>query len=215
MKTHLLLRDISARLLSLSVSRSGLRSRLVSVSLLVFGLPVCVRAQAANGQKVFDKPTEAMHALIAAVRSGDQAQLLAVLGPGAKDLVDSGDPVADKNNRDHFVKMYEAKHSISVLAPGYDTLIVGAQDWPVPIPIVRDGITWYFDSARGRDEIVNRRIGENELGAIAVCEGYVRAQMEYAAKSHDGLPRGLYAQRFASDEGKQNGLYWPVAEGKP
>ena len=188
---------------------------MLSLSLVVFGLPACVMGQAANGQKVFDKPTEAMHALIAAVRTGDQAQLLAVLGPDAKDLIDSGDPVADKNNREHFVKMYEAKHSIAVLAPGYDTLIVGVNDWPVPIPIVRDGITWYFDSARGRDEVVNRRIGENELGAIAVCEGYVRAQMEYAANGHDGLPAGLYAQRFASEPGKQNGLYWPVAAGKP
>ncbi len=85
----------------------------------------------------------------------------------------------------------------------------------MPIPIVRDGTTWYFDSARGHDEVINRRIGENELGAIAVCEGYVAAQKEYASRGHDGLAAGIYAQKLVSDEGKHNGLYWPQAPGKP
>jgi hypothetical protein len=153
-------------------------------------------------------------AFIAAARAGDQTQLLAVLGPNAKDLIDSGDPVADKKGLEGFLKSYDTKHSLTVTAPGYITLVVGANDWPMPIPLVRDGTSWYFDSAQGRDEIVNRRVGENELGAIAVCEGYYGAQKEYAARGHDGLPAGLYAQKFSSDEGKQNGLYWPVAAGK-
>lgn len=189
--------------------------RLLSLLLLVFGLPTCVLAQAASGQKTFSKSSEAVQALIAAARAGDQAQLLAVLGPDAKDLIDSGDPVADKKGTQGFLKMYDAKHSLPVTAPGYRTLVVGVNDWPMPIPLVRDGTSWYFDSAQGREEILNRRIGENELGAIAVCEGYYRAQKEYAAKGHDGLPAKLYAQKFASDPGKQNGLYWPVAAGKP
>ena len=187
----------------------------LSLSLLVFGLPTCLMSQAAKGQKTFAKSSEAVQALIAAARSGDQAQLLAVLGPGAKDLIDSGDPVADKQALQTFVKMYDTKHSMTIPAPGYKTLVVGANDWPTPIPLVRDGTSWYFDSAQAREEIVNRRVGENELGAIAVCEGYYRAQKEYAAKGHDGLPPKLYAQKFASDTGKQNGLYWPVAAGKP
>jgi Protein of unknown function (DUF2950) len=141
--------------------------------------------------------------------------LLAVLGPDATDLIGSGDPVADKQALQHFVKQYDVKHSITVAAPGYDMLVIGANDWPMPIPLVRDGTSWYFDAALGRDEILKRRIGENELGAIAVCEGYDRAQKDYAAKGHDGQPAGLYAQKFASDPGKQNGLYWPVAAGKP
>jgi len=182
---------------------------------LVFGLPARVLTQAASGQKTFSKSSEAVQALVAAARSGDQAQLLTVLGPNGKDLIDSGDPVADKKAIEGFVKMYDTKHSMSVPAPGYKTLIVGANDWPLPIPLMRDGTSWYFDSAQGLDEIVNRRIGENELGAIAVCEGYYRAQKEYAAKGHDGMPAKLYAQKFASDPGKQNGLYWLVAAGKP
>jgi hypothetical protein len=202
------------RLLDCGLSR-GRAIRLLSFSLLVFGLPACIMAQAANGQKTFSKSSEAVQALVAAARSGDQAQLLAVLGPDGKDLIDSGDPVADKKALEGFVKMYDTKHSMTVPAPGYKTLVVGANDWPMPIPLVRDGTSWYFDSAQGREEIVNRRVGENELGAIAVCEGYYRAQKEYAAKGHDGLPAKLYAQKFASDPGKQNGLYWPVAEGKP
>jgi hypothetical protein len=172
-------------------------------------------AQPANQQKTFAKPSDGVKALVAAARAGDETQLLALLGPDGKDLVASGDPVADKKSMESFVKMYDTKHSLSVTAPGYVNLLVGANDWPMPIPVVRDGTIWYFDSARGRDEIVNRRIGENELGAIAVCEGYYRAQKEYAAKGHDGLPAKLYAQKFASEPGKQNGLYWPVDAGKP
>jgi hypothetical protein len=202
------------RLLNCGLSR-GLAIRLLLLLLLVLGLPACIMAQAASGQKTFSKSSEAVQALVAAARSGDQAQLLAVLGPDGKDLIDSGDPVADKKALEGFVKMYDTKHSMTVPAPGYKTLVVGANDWPMPIPLVRDGTSWYFDSAQGREEIVNRRVGENELGAIAVCEGYHRAQKEYAAKGHDGLPAKLYAQKFASDPGKQNGLYWPVAEGKP
>lgn len=189
--------------------------RLLSLSLLVFGLPGCIMAQAASGQKTFASPWDGVKALIAATRAGDQAQLLAVLGPNAKDLIDSGDPVADKKSREGFVKMYDTKHSLTTPAPGYKTLVVGANDWPMPIPLVRDGTSWYFDSKQGQEEIVNRRIGQNELGAIAVCEGYYRAQKEYAAKGHDGLPAKLYAEKFASDPGKQNGLYWEVAAGKP
>lgn len=189
--------------------------RLVFLSLLAFGLPACVLAQAASGQKTFAKPSEAVNALIAAASAGDRAQLLAVLGPDAKDLIDSGDPVADKKSRDGFVKSYDARHSLTITAPGYKTLVVGTNDWPMPIPLVRDGTTWYFDSKQGQEEILNRRIGQNELGAIAVCLGYYQAQKEYAAKGHDGLPAKLYAQKFTSDEGKHNGLYWPVDAGKP
>ncbi len=171
-------------------------------------------AQAASGQKTFPTAAAAAKALVAAARAGDQEQLLAILGPAGKDLVSSGDPVADKKSSTHFAELYAKKHSLTTEAQGFETLVVGPDDWPLPIPIVRDGLVWYFDSARGREEILNRRIGQNELGAIAVCEGYVQAQKEYAAKGHDGLPAGLYAQKLISDEGKHNGLYWPVAPGE-
>ena len=171
-------------------------------------------AQATSGQKTFANPNEAVLALTAAIRTGDQAQMLAVLGSDSKDLISSGDSVQDKTSRDNFLKMYAANHSLLTEAPGYKTLVVGTSDWPMPIPIVRDGTAWYFDSNRGRDEILNRRIGNNELGAIAVCTGYVRAQKEYAAKGHDGQAAGIYAQKLSSSPAKQDGLYWPVAAGQ-
>jgi hypothetical protein len=138
-----------------------------------------------------------------------------LLGPEASNLVSSGDPVADKQGGERFLKAYDQKHSLSVEAQGYEVLQVGPNSWPLPFPIVRDGKAWYFDSSRGAEEIVNRRIGRNELGAIAVCEGYVQSQEEYASKGHDGTPSGVYAQRLYSDPGKQNGLYWAASEGGP
>jgi hypothetical protein len=182
------------------------------ISILPFTLAATLplAAQPASGQKTFAKSSEAATALIAAIRSGDQSQLLAVLGPDSKDLIDSGDPIADRKSRDNTLKMYDAKHSLVTEAPGYRTMVVGTTNYPLPIPIVRDGLIWYFDSSRGREEIINRRIGKNELGAIAVCEGYVAAQKEYAARGHDGLPAGIYAQKLASTAGKHDGLYWPV-----
>jgi hypothetical protein len=172
-------------------------------------------AQAAPGQTTYASASAAVTALVAACKSGDEDELLKVLGPSGKDLISSGDPVADKKSQQGFVKNYGVKHRLTAEAQGYETLIVGTDDWPMPIPIVRDGERWYFDSARGHDEIINRRIGANELGAIAVCEGYVEAQKMYAAKGHDGLPAGLYAQRLVSTEGKHDGLYWPQVPGKP
>lgn len=189
--------------------------RTISIVPLTLAATLPLAAQATSGQKTYATPLAAATALIDAVRTGDEGQLMAVLGSGGKDLIDSGDPVADKKSRESFLKMYAEKHILSTDAPGYKTLVVGTSDWPTPIPIVRDGTTWYFDSNIGRTEIINRRIGNNELGAIAVCEGYLRAQKEYFAKGHDGQPAGIYAQKLSSSPGKQDGLYWPVAEGKP
>jgi hypothetical protein len=171
-------------------------------------------AQAASGQRTFPTASAAAAALVAASRSGDQAEMLTILGPDGKDLISSGDPVADRQGQAKFAKSYEQKHSLTSEAQGFKTLLVGVNDWPVPIPIVRDGTVWYFDSARGKEESLDRRIGENELGAIAVCEGYVAAQKEYASKGHDGLPAGIYAQRLRSTEGKQDGLYWVAKPGE-
>ncbi len=185
------------------------------VMLLGLLWPAAAWAQAASGQKTFATPAAAAAALVGAARAADSEQLLAILGPDGKDLVSSGDAVADKRSEEHFARLYAVKHSLSHEAQGVVTLVVGPNDWPTPIPIVRDGTTWYFDSSRGREEVLNRRIGENELGAIAVCEGYVEAQKTYASRGHDGLAAGLYAQKLNSDEGKHNGLYWEVAPGKP
>jgi Protein of unknown function (DUF2950) len=186
---------------------------LLPLSLLLIPMPLA--AQAVNGQKTFSSPPEAVKALVEAARSGDPEQLVPLLGPQAKDVVSSGDPVADKQVLAHFVKAYDEKHSLSVEAQGFEVLQVGPNDWPLPFPIVRDVNSWYFDSSRGVEEVINRRIGRNELGAIAVCEGYVQSQMDYASKEHDGNSGGIYAQRLFSDPGEHNGLYWTVSKGEP
>jgi len=172
-------------------------------------------AQAVTGQKTFASSSEAVHALVTAARSGDVAQLEPILGSQAKELISSGDFGQAKQVLANFVKAYGQKHSVSIEAQGFEYLQVGPGNWPFPFPIVRDGKMWYFDVDRGNEEIIYRRVGRNELGAIAVCEGYVQSQIEYASKGHDGHPSGIYAQRFHSDAGQQDGLYWVTSEGKP
>jgi Protein of unknown function (DUF2950) len=172
-------------------------------------------AQAVSGQKTFSSPMEAVHALVDAARSGDTAQLEPLLGPRAKELLVSGYAGDAKDLLAGFVKAYGEKHSLSVEAQGFEFLQVGESNWPFPFPIVRDGKVWYFDVERGNEEILDRRVGRNELGAIAVCEGYVQSQVEYGSKGRDGNPSGIYAQRFHSNPDRHDGLYWPVSKGEP
>jgi Protein of unknown function (DUF2950) len=162
----------------------------------------------------FAKPEDAVAALIGAARKDDVATLKQIAGPGAEAVLSSGDPVADKQARAHFLAQYDEKHALVPDGEDKMDLQVGADDWPMPIPLVhRDG-HWYFDGAAGADEIVYRRVGRNELGAIAVCRGFVDAQNEYASKDRDGEGAGVYAQKLVSDPGTHNGLYWPTAEGE-
>lgn len=170
-------------------------------------------AQAA-GQKTFNSSQEALHAFVQAVRENNTADLQSLLGPGSEQIVSSGDDVADKNARDRFVSEYERNHSLVQTAYHYFTLNVGKDGWPLPIPLVKAGNRWYWDGARGREELLYRRIGRNELSAIEVCQGVVEAQREYASTAHDGQPAGAFASRIVSEAGKQNGLYWEVAEGE-
>ena len=167
----------------------------------------------AADQKTFATPTEAVKALIMAAEDGNPDEMVTILGDEGKEVVFSGDAVQDQAGREAFVKAYKTKHAIVTQDSKTRILQVGARDWPMPIPIVNDGGKWRFDTAAGKQEIVFRRIGHNELGAIATCRGYIAAQKDYAAAPHDGLPAGLYAQKLMSDPGKQNGLYWETAEG--
>src|SRR5215472_18032775 len=173
------------------------------------------RATCAVDQRTFASPAEAIHALVKAAEDGNQDEMLAVLGDDGKDLVYSGDPVQDKTGMEKFVKSSKTKHAIVTEDDKTRILQVGPNDWPMPIPIVNDGGKWRFDTAAGKEELLYRRIGHNELGAIAACRGYIDAQKDYAAVGHDGLPAGLYAQRFRSTPGKQDGLYWETAEDEP
>lgn len=181
------------------------------LALLIFNSAVI---SSAAEQKTFSSPSEAVKALVAAAESGDQDALLAVFGDDGKDLVFSGDSVQDKASLESFLKSYKTKHAIVTQDANTRVLRVGAKDWELPIPIVRDADKWRFDTAAGKQELIYRRIGDNELGAIATCRGYIAAQQDYAAVGHDGLPPGIYAQRLVSESGKQNGLYWVTKDGE-
>jgi Protein of unknown function (DUF2950) len=162
----------------------------------------------------FKTPEAAVDALVIAAKARDTKALVGVLGPGGKAIVSSGDPVADTNIREKFVSAYEAKHAIEREGDGTQTLIIGADDFPFPIPLVNKGGEWQFDTAAGLDEILRRRIGRNELAAIQVSLAYVQAQNEYASLDPGGLGPHVYAQRIVSRLGKKDGLYWPTAEGE-
>ena len=164
----------------------------------------------------FASPDDASNALLAAAKSGDQNALIAIFGPDSKELISSGDGVQDKNISAAFVTGYEVMHRWRPLVDGSQMLLVGADNFPFPIPLKKnaDG-KWFFDTAAGKDEVLNRRIGRNELAIIDVCEAAAEAQAEYYSKPHDGQKAKLYAAKFLSDPGKQNGLYWKTEEGQP
>jgi hypothetical protein len=187
---------------------------LLLMAAVTFLLPAHLQAQDAR-QKTFATAHEAVDALIAANRNNDIVALNQILGPDASSLTSSGDETQDKNDRAHFITMYEAHHSLVAAGSGRLTLMVGENEWPLPIPLVKSNGEWRFDSADGAKELLYRRIGANELAAIKVCQALRQAQLDYVATGHDGNDPGVYAQRFGSQPGKQNGLYWPVAEGEP
>ena len=162
----------------------------------------------------FDSPQAAVDAFVTALQKNDQKELERLLGPGIDGLLSSGDPVQDQADRERFLAAYAKKHALQAEGDGTQVLVVGDNDWPFPIPLVEHKGKWHLDGNAGADELVYRRIGNNELGAIAVSRGFVAAQQEYAAQGHDGDPPGIYALKLISDEGTQNGLYWPVADGE-
>jgi hypothetical protein len=183
---------------------------------LLFGAMLLGWAVApAFAQEQFNTPDAAVEALVSAARSGDAKAIVAVLGPGGQAIVSSGDPVADSNTREKFVSAYDTKHAIEPEGDGTQTLIIGDDDWPFPIPLVNKAGEWQFDTGAGLDEILRRRVGRNELSAIQVARAYVQAQDEYAELDPAGLGRGVYAQRIVSHKGEKDGLYWPTAEGQP
>jgi hypothetical protein len=165
-------------------------------------------------QKTFKTPEEAMKGLWEALRSNDTKELLAIFGPAGKEIISSGDKVADKAESERFVKGYEEMNKLEKETDKKVILVVGKHEWPFPIPIVKKGETWVFDTKAGKEEMLNRRIGRNELNVIQVCLAMVDAQREYAMKDRDGDKLLEYAQKFASTKGKKDGLYWEVKEGE-
>jgi len=165
-------------------------------------------------QKSFRSPEEAVKTLIDAVKGNDAKELLTIFGPEGKELISSGDEVADKAGRDRFVKAYEEMNKLVNENDKKVILHVGSENWPFPIPVVKKGEYWFFDTKAGKEEILNRRIGRNELNAIQVCLAYVDAQREYVLKDRDGDKLLEYAQKFVSKEGEKDGLYWEAKEGE-
>ncbi len=166
----------------------------------------------ASAQQSFATPEAAGKALIAADRASGSAQLLGILGPDAADLISSGDPVADARGRKKFAAAYDVRHAWRNEGDK-KILEVGPNNWPLPIPLVRDGGNWRFDTKAGRQEILDRRIGHNEARVVATCRSIVVAQHEYADLQMAATGKRAYAEKFLSSPGTHNGLFWQVAKG--
>jgi hypothetical protein len=191
--------------------RPSVRAHKLSAGLAV-AITMMLLVVAARAQQAFPTPEEAASALAASVKSGIRKEMLRVLGSGGVEIVESGDDIADGEARQRFTGAYDAKHSIKLEGDNKGTVILGNNDFPFPIPLMRKKAGWEFDTAAGRREVLYRRIGRNELDAIQTCLAYVDAQNEYAEKDR-GEGAGVYAQRIVSTTGKKDGLYWASSNG--
>jgi hypothetical protein len=195
----------------MSIASPMARTAFNLICAVAFGMVAA--ATAARAQEVFKTPSAAATALIDAARGSDEKRLRAILGLVGRDTLRSGDDVADAADRKRFLEAYDSRHSINEQGDKA-TLQVGPDDFPFPIPIMRRGESWTFDGASGRDEILARRIGRNELAAIQASLAFFDAQQEYAAKDRTGQGAGVYAQRIVSRAGVKDGLYWDSATGE-
>jgi hypothetical protein len=183
--------------------------------LLVAVAAALVACSRSVSQKDFASPEEAAQALVAAVKAADTHALLEVLGADAQPVIDSGDPVRDRHARERFLEAYAAAHDFDSATEGTTTLQVGADKWPFPFPLQQHSNRWSFDSSAGAEEIINRRVGENELDAIQSCLAFVDAEREYYIRNPQEQPLLQYAQKLASTEGHKDGLYWPTTGDEP
>ena len=170
--------------------------------------------QADAQQKTFKSPEEAVKSLMVAVRASNTKEVLAIFGPTWNEIISKVDKVQDKAAKDRFIKAYDEMNKLEKETDSKVTLVVGKEEWPFPIPIVKVGESWRFDTKAGKEELINRRIGRNELNTIQVCLAYVDAQREYAMKDQDGDGLLAYAQKVWSTKGKKDGLYWEAKEGE-
>lgn len=185
------------------------RTALCFATVFTAGLAL-VHADAQSAGQSFATAKEAAQALVNAAANNDTTVLLKIFGPLGRDIVESGDAAQDKDGRARFADLANSKMEVSPEPgnPDRATLVVGPQDWPFPVPLVRKNKQWYFDSASGRVEVLARRVGRNEMTAIDVCRGYVEAQMEYSVQDRNGDGVLQYAQKIVSSAGKKDGLYW-------
>jgi DUF2950 family protein len=198
-------------------TRRAVLCSVLAVTLIGLALtahPLVVAAQSAGG-KSFASPEDAVRGLIEAVKAGNLDELRAIFGAGGQELIASSDAATAGRNREVFAIAAAEGWRLVDQGTGRKELIVGNEGWPFPVPLVKNSTSWRFDSAAGKEEVLARRIGRNELAVIGIARSYVAAQQRYAQEGHDGKPAGLFATTFRSDPGKQNGLYWPAAPGQP
>ena len=174
----------------------------------------CTRAAPVPSHRSFATPEDAVRALVDAVKAGAQEDVVAIFGPDGKELADSSDPASARRNRDVFTVAAAEKWQLIDQGSERKVLVIGNEEWPFPVPLAKDASGWRFDTAAGKEEVLDRRIGRNELAVIRICRTYVAAQRLYAERGHDGQPAGLYARTFWSDPGRENGLFWPSRRGQ-
>jgi len=185
-------------------------AKLTGVAILLTGYLAAPSIAQQPGQKTFASPEEATNALVTAAQNNDEKVLLQILGPDGKQIVSSGDDAEDAEGRANFVRRYQQMHRLVKEPDGMVCLYIGAENWPWPIPLVNKANLWYFDTEAGKQEILYRRIGRNEVSAMHVCRELVAAEKEYySTQNHE------YAQKIFSDEGQHNGLYWKAPDGGP
>jgi Protein of unknown function (DUF2950) len=184
------------------------------IACVMIGALSCAACSRPGPQRTFRTPEDAVRTLTDTTKAGKLDELITIFGEDGKDLVASSDPATARKNRQVFTAAVAERWRLEDQGSGGKVLVIGNEDWPFPVPLVKDGNDWRFDTAAGKEEVLTRRIGRNELAVIQICHTYVTAQRIYAQHGHDGKPAGLYAKTFASDQGKQNGLYWPASHGQ-
>jgi hypothetical protein len=196
---------------------SRLRTSRAAVALLIgtvlVVLPSCRKGPAPA--RTFNSPDEAVKALASAVTNEKVDAVLEIFGPDGKDLIDNSDPASARRGRQVFTAAFTERWKLADRDGGGKTLVIGNEEWPFPVPLLQNARGWHFDAAAGKEEVITRRIGRNELAAIEICQTYVVAQRRYARTAHDGKKPGLFAAAIRSDPGKQNGLFWPEKHGEP
>lgn len=186
---------------------------LISGTLFLLGATSSSHA-GGTAHRSFSSPEEAVKSLVTAVRANDMEEMLAILGPGSRELIFSGDDVADRTGREKFLKVYDRMNILQKVSADKVTLCIGNDNWPLPIPIVKAGAIWVFDAEQGKQEILNRRIGRNELHVMDVLHAYTDAQHEYASRDCGGGGVVEFAQKLISTQGRRDGLYWEVKKGE-
>ena len=192
--------------------RSYLAATLAAWLIACLSVAACARTPE---DRRYTTAEDAARDLIETVKKGNLDQLLALFGPEGRELVASSDAANGRRNREVFVAAAAQQWRLEDRGADTKELIIGNEDWPFPIPLVRDARGWRFDTEAGKEEILARRIGRNELAVIDICRAYVGAQRAYARSGHDGKPAGIFARRFNSEPGVHNGLYWPAKRGEP